>query len=150
VTTFRTYLQVTRFSPNLSPISFQPVARSFFSDNHTNVTLTDGAIATVDTQVDGEVAGLLKLPATFIDAYMSAIGGIFKGIGDNTANQTTAVNNQIGLRLASAKSVSCNAALTINQPILTTNLRGLSGDALSQAATNISNAWGNVKTACGS
>lgn len=64
------------YSPDEAPIQFVPLKKSFFANNATTFTLTDGLLAKSESDVGGEITGLAVLPADIISAYMTALGGI--------------------------------------------------------------------------
>jgi hypothetical protein len=139
------------FSPDLAPIAFVPVTRTLFSDNQTNITLSQGTVTAVDATASGELVALSELPADFISAYTTAIGGVFSQIGTNIKDQTAILQNQQALALATAQKQACTLALAANKAALDpSNIVGKTGNDLVTAVTNINNALSNIKIVCSS
>lgn len=136
--------QFIAYSPDLSPIGFAPVPRSFFANANTSLTFTNGVLTGVDSDVNGELAGALELPADFISAYTTALGGIFSQIGTAEQNRTTAIENETHRQV-------CAAAIQANKPaIQPAAITGKQGSDFTTAWTAFTAAWANIKAACGS
>jgi hypothetical protein len=116
------------YSPSASPVLFAPLAKSFFANNKTTFTLSNGMLTKAESDIGGELTGLVTLPATAISAYMTAVGGIFTAFSTNSANATEAA-------LANAKLQICKSTVAANP------LQGVSPE---QAATN----YAAIKAAC--
>jgi hypothetical protein len=137
------------YSPDLSPTGFLPVTTTFFSDNQTKITLSNGTLTSVDESADGEVSAAVGLPAAFIDAYATAVGSLFKQLGTNVQDQTSLIDNERALAVAGAQQSACRAVMLSSKPTLDpANLRGKVGVDLTTAVNNISAAVTAIKGAC--
>jgi hypothetical protein len=117
------------YSPDEAPILFVPLKKSFFANNTTTFTLTDGLLTKSDSDVGGEITGLALLPADAIAAYMTALGNIFSSLKTNATDKT-------GLAVSNALLQACRAAIAANP---------IQGVSAAQAATN----YVVIKAACG-
>jgi hypothetical protein len=115
------------YSPNASPILFAPLKRSLFADNNTTISLADGAIS-IDSNVGGELVGLLSLPADVLTSYTEALGGVFTKFG-------TVSDNQIKSDASAAQLRFCEMTIAANP---------LHGVTPAQAAAN----YNAIKAAC--
>ena len=64
-------------APNDSPTVLLPFGRTVFAANDGDITLVDGVLQTYEQANDGELAALLKFPASMLGAYFSAVGNVF-------------------------------------------------------------------------
>jgi len=94
-----------------SKTQFLPIARTVFANNVATLSFNFGVPTGYKQDTDGELVGLFALPAEVISAYFSAVGEVFGTLGTNAEKETTAINNQLGLELASRKFEACKAAL---------------------------------------
>lgn len=101
------------FSPSQSQEYFLPVARTFFANNDSKITLANGAgVPSKYVQdTDGEVAALLKLPAAIVTPYFAAIGQLFSGFSSKNTSETTALNSSLSLELTKMKFEACIKAI---------------------------------------
>ncbi len=141
--------QFVAFSPDLAPIAFVPVTRTLFSNNQTQITLSEGTVTAVDATTEGELVALTELPADFISAYAAAVGQLFTAFGNNVQAQTTLINNQQSLAAAKVQQAACSSTIAANQATLSpANLAGVTGAALAAATANINTALSNIQAAC--
>ena len=118
------------YSPDQSPVSFLPIERTLFAKNITTVTLSDGMVTEYDQDDNGEVVGLIQIPATVASAYFTAIGGMFSSLSTvDTSRNNAAVTE--------AKRQVCAAAIAANP---------LNG----KAGAELDTAYANIKAACSS
>lgn len=117
------------YSPDESPIQFLPLKKSFFANNTTTFTLTDGLLTKSESDVGGEITGLALLPADAISAYMAALGAVFSSLKTNAADKSS-------LAVSNALLEACRAAIAANP---------MQGVSASQAVTN----YAVIKAACG-
>lgn len=103
-------------SPSQSPTYFAPFAHSFFAPNDTTVTFADGIAAKYERTSESEVLGLLKLPASVITAYFTAVGSMFDMFKSTDQKDASAIQQRIDLELAKRKLEDCRAALAANDP----------------------------------
>jgi hypothetical protein len=117
------------YSPNESPVQFAPLKKSMFAMNNTTIKLQDGVLTTFDSDVGGELTGLVALPADAISAYMTAIGNVFTNFKTNASDAT-------GATLAKAQLQVCKAAVAANP---------IQGVSPTQQSAN----FATIKAACG-
>lgn len=65
-----------------------------------------------DQSTDGEVVGLLTIPATVLAAYFSAVGKIFDSFKSNDDKQSEALSASTKLEMAKIKYAACSDAIT--------------------------------------
>ncbi|GEM_PF-6061661 len=106
------------FSPSESPTHFLPISEVLFSKNDADIALQDGVLIGFKQAREGEALALVKLPASIINAYFSAIGSIFDKIGKNNTSEKTAIQNLIDLELAKKKYNDCINAIKTNDKAL--------------------------------
>ena len=104
------------FSPSQSPTHLLPIALSFFAHNKADFAFTDGVPTKFNQDADGELVGLLKLPADVIAAYFSAIGATFDAFSGADTKQASALAAETKLDLAKQKYAACLAAIKANDP----------------------------------
>lgn len=127
--------QFVAYSPNESPTYYFPIGRSLFADSSATLTFSSpGVLTGVEQSADGELTALVKLPADVIDAYFSAIGGLFSQIGTNRDNEADAIKNQQSLLLARAKQQLCATTIAANP------IAGKTPDEAARAITAIKSA----------
>lgn len=100
------------FSPSESPTAFLPISKSFFANNDADFGFTDGMPTKYDQSTDGEVVGLLTIPATVLAAYFSAVGKIFDSFKSNDDKQSEALSASTKLEMAKIKYAACSDAIT--------------------------------------
>jgi hypothetical protein len=139
------------YSPDLSPVGFAPIPLSFFANANISLTFVNGVLTGVDSDVKGEIAGLVELPADFISAYTTALGGIFSGIGTALGNEKTVATNRNLLTQVQAQKQICADAISANTPaILPSAFAGKKDADLTTALAALTAAWTSIKGACGS
>ena len=137
------------YSPDISPVAFLPVVRTLFSDNKTTITLTQGTVTGIDEQADGEIVALSELPADFITAYTTAVGGLLSSLGTSSSAKAILVNNQQSLSVANLRRQACASAVDANKAALDpSNLNGKKGDDLTAAMNQINTVLASIKTVC--
>ena len=101
------------FSPSESQEYFLPVARTFFANNDSKITLANGSgVPSKYVQdTDGEVAALLKLPAAIVTPYFAAIGQLFAGFSSKNTSEASALNSTLSLELTKMKFEACIKAI---------------------------------------
>jgi hypothetical protein len=101
------------FSPSQSQEYFLPIARTFFANNDSKITLANGAgVPSKYVQdTDGEVAALLKLPAAIVAPYFAAIGQLFTGFSSKNTSEASALNSTLSLELTKMKFDACIKAI---------------------------------------
>lgn len=119
------------YSPDESPIFFVPVTKTLFSNNKTNITITDGTLKSIDQSSDGELVALSQLPSDAISAYLTAVGSVFSSLGSNVADQKTLISNQESLSVAQIKKQACLSSIAAN------DLKNKTGTDLSAAVSNV-------------
>jgi len=98
-------------SPSQSPVRFLPVERTLFSANKADFSFTDGIPSKYDQQADGELIGLLKLPADVISAYFAAVGSVFGIRKDTSTKEADALAASTKLEMAKVKYSACIKAI---------------------------------------
>jgi hypothetical protein len=99
------------FSPNASNTHFLPISKTLFANNKAEVSLADGMPESWKQDTDGELIGLLKLPADIIGAYFSAVGEMFEGFSSADEKQVEAITQDLKLQLARQKYQACTLAI---------------------------------------
>jgi hypothetical protein len=101
------------FSPSESKVYFLPIARTFFANNEATITLSNGAgvPSRYSQNTEGEIAALLRLPATIAASYFAAIGELFSSFSTNKTSETTALNSTLALELTKMKVAACIDAI---------------------------------------
>lgn len=102
------------FSPSESPAYFLPIAKTLFANNNAEFTFIDGVVTKYKQDTDGELIGLLKLPAEVIGAYFSAAGGVFDAFKAKDNSEIGAVGESLKLEMAKKKYEACLAAIKAN------------------------------------
>jgi hypothetical protein len=103
-------------SPTRSPLRFLPYARSLFGRGEVTLAFSNGQPQAFQQTVDGEIPGLLKLPAAVLEAYFAAVGAVFNGFSGRDKAEAGAINSEIQLQLARQKLAACMAAARKNPP----------------------------------
>ncbi len=102
------------FSPSESPTYFLPIAKTLFANNNAEFTFNDGVVTKYKQDTDGELIGLLKLPADVIGAYFSAAGGVFDAFKTRNTSEAGSLDESLKLELAKKKYDACLAAIKAN------------------------------------
>lgn len=110
------------FSPSNAPVKFLSVNRSLFAKNNTNFKLVDGVPTGWQQTKDGEIVGLLKLPADIIGSYFSAVGNLFDFRKNNASKEVEVLLQEIKLDLAKQKYENCLVAIKGNNDELINSL----------------------------
>jgi hypothetical protein len=110
------------FSPNLSPVQFLPVSKSFFSGNDADFGFVEGVPTKYNQVTQGEIVALLKLPADIIGAYFGAVGSIFDSFKTTDSKETAALTQSLQLELEKAKYDACLAAIDDDDEVALANL----------------------------
>ncbi len=103
------------FSPSESPVYFLPVRRTLFSNNKADLAFTEGVPTKYDQSTDGELIGLLKLPADVIGAYFGAIGQIFQYRQGAFDSEQKYLDSQSKLMLEMVKFQACKEAINLGK-----------------------------------
>jgi len=115
-------------SPNESKIYFAPITRTLFTDNTSDITLTNGVVSTLRENTDSELLALAKIPSAVLGAYTSAVGQTFSSLGTALASRNSYQTAQSSIDQSSYllnKVMLCQAAMN--------NASGKTGDALTTA-----------------
>lgn len=117
----------TLFAPNSSPIRYLPFDWNFFADSSATLRFTGGVPTQYKEKIGSEAVGLLSLPADVLDAYFTALGGMFTKIATAATNKTTAdttgaahaaamVNAEMKRISAEQKLLACQQAIASKDP----------------------------------
>ena len=98
-------------SPSQSPVRFLPIEKTLFASNQADFGFIDGIPTKYDQNADGELIGLLKLPADVIGAYFAAVGNVFDSLKSNSSKEVEALTANVKLELAKMKYAACIEAL---------------------------------------
>lgn len=99
------------FSPSESPTYFLPVRRTLFANNKADFDFSEGVPTKYDQSTDGELIGLLKLPADVIGAYFGAMGEIFKYRKQSLESEQQLLAAQAKLAAEIVKLQACKDAV---------------------------------------
>lgn len=102
------------FSPTGSPTYFLPVAKAAFGSNEATFAFDSGVPTKYGQTIQGELAGVIGLPATLLQSYFKAIGDMFgsrKGSAEGEKAYIEALN---ALALAQQKRSACSSAVAAN------------------------------------
>ncbi|MDN3922525.1 hypothetical protein [Roseateles violae] len=100
-----------KFSPSQATTRFLPIAKTLFASNEAEFAFTDGMPTKYDQNADGELIGLLKLPADVIGAYFEAMGKIFTSFKGKDEGQASVLAAETQLELAKIKYAACAKAI---------------------------------------
>ena len=143
--------QFIAYSPSLSPIGYAPFPQTVFADNNTTMSLTNGVLTGVETTISGELAALTELPADFISAYATAVGGIFSQIGTNYNNESALNKSRASLAQSDVQYQICRAAIIANDAAISLpNFQGKTGADLTAALNTLAATWASIKGVCAS
>ena len=109
------------FAPS-DEIYFLPIAKTFFANNEATFAFTDGVPTQYKQDADGELIGLLKLPADIIGAYFAAVGMVFDAFKNREDKETSASVSNLKLEMQRRKFDMCLLALKSGDDDLVTNL----------------------------
>jgi hypothetical protein len=98
-------------SPSKAGIRYLPIERTLFANNKADFGFEDGVPTKYDQNADGELIGLLKLPADVIGAYFGAVGQLFSSLKETNNAQVDAMNADLKLQLAKQKFEACGMAI---------------------------------------
>lgn len=110
------------FSPSDSPTFMLPIEGALFANSNADFGFTDGVPTKFNQDADGELVGLLKLPADVFSAYFSALGSAFDAFKNTDSKEADALNQQTKLELAKQKYQLCLAAIAANDKATQTSL----------------------------
>jgi hypothetical protein len=99
------------FSPNQAPRRFLPISRVLFSKNDSDILFSDGIPTKYNETRDSEFVALLKLPATILSEYFTAIGAVFTNFTTAKNNDAALLSSDIKLELAKLKYQACLKAI---------------------------------------
>jgi hypothetical protein len=100
-----------KYSPSRAATRFLPIARTVFASNQAEFGFTDGMPTKYDQNADGELIGLLKLPADVVGSYFEAAGKVFTGFKQRDDNEAAALVAETQLEMAKVKFAACVKAL---------------------------------------
>lgn len=111
-------------SPSESRDYLLPVAQSFFANTDSKIAFANGTgVPSKYLQnTDGEIAALLKIPATILTTYFAAIGQVFTGFSTNAAGEKTLLESTTAAQLARLKFDACLRAIESKDTVMITNL----------------------------
>lgn len=98
-------------SPSSAPLKSLPVARTLFASGEADIEFSEGVPTKFNQSLDGEAVALLKLPATVVAAYFSAIGSVFDSFKTRDSKQADELAASIKLELAKKKYDACIKAI---------------------------------------
>jgi hypothetical protein len=110
-------------SPSESGELFLPAARTLFSKNDADFGFVDGIPTKYVQEVEGELVALFQLPATVLNAYFEAIGGLFARFSTNDKAQAAALADSTKLQLAKQRYDLCLAAINAKDDKLVGDLK---------------------------
>lgn len=111
-------------SPSESPPLFLPIARTVFSANDAQITLTEGGIPSKYLQeTDGEFVALFKIPANILTAYFDSIAAMFGKSSANSKAELAALNDSLKLEIVKQKYEACLAAIRAKDDKLIADLK---------------------------
>lgn len=99
------------FSPSESRVNILPISGTFFSNNEADFGFTDGMPTKYNQSTDGEVIGLLKLPADVLAAYFGAVGKVFDSFKTKDNKESEVLLASTKLDLAKLKYQACIDAI---------------------------------------
>lgn len=99
------------FSPSEARVNFLPISGTFFSNNEADFGFTDGMPTKYNQSTDGEVIGLLKLPADVLASYFGAIGKVFDSFKTKDDKESEVMLASTRLDLAKLKYQACIDAI---------------------------------------
>lgn len=104
-------VSATLLSPSQGPVRFLPIEKTFFASNKADFAFVDGVPTRYDQNADGEIVGLLKLPADVIGAYFGALGNVFSAFKETNNKESEALVASLKLELAKKKYDACVKAI---------------------------------------
>jgi len=112
-------------SPTESATHFLRLSRTAFSNNDAKLTFANGAgvLSGYMQNTEGEGAALLKLPATIVSSYFSAIGQLFTAFSTRRTSQVSDMDSNVALQLAKLKFESCLKAIEAKDADLIASLK---------------------------
>lgn len=99
------------FNPTGAPIQVLEVGSGLFADSHSAWSFSSGSPQESKVVTNGEVVGLLVLPAKVIGAYFKAIGEVFSAFSTTDSAEAQALAAKTTLELAKLKSEACIKAI---------------------------------------
>ncbi len=98
-------------SPSLSGTYFLPVNATLFAQSSAEFTFQSGIPTKYKQESDGELVGLLKIPADVIAAYFGAIGETLGSLSSNAESESALIQAELDLELAKLRQEQCLAAI---------------------------------------
>ena len=118
------------FAPAIDEVLFLPIARTVFTTNDAQITLTDGGVPSkYDQDTDGELLGLFKIPANIIGAYFDAIGNLFGRFSTRDKADAGQLSDALKLELAKQKYEACITAISAKNVLISFRFRFRTGTA---------------------
>ncbi len=114
-------------APNDSPTVLLPFGRTVFAANDGDITLVDGVLQAYEQANDGELAAMLKFPASMLGAYFSAVGNVFNAFTERDTRALSVRQADLKNDILRFKLDRCLDALKKND---TAALQSLQCDAL--------------------
>lgn len=110
------------YSPNKSPTYFLPAARTVFANNEAVFAFEEGVPTRYKQDTDGEIVGVLSLPAAVISAYFGAVGSVFDSFKTTDEKESSALGQSLSLTLMQQKYEACIAAIKAGDDTLVEEL----------------------------
>lgn len=95
---------------NDSPVVFLPYGKTLFAANDGQITFSNGIPTSFTQSTDGEFVALLKIPATILSAYFTAVGNVFDAFSSREAYKQSNALERYKLSLAAYKLEKCKDA----------------------------------------
>ncbi|MBT0964231.1 hypothetical protein [Denitromonas iodatirespirans] len=99
------------FNPTGAPIQSLEVASGLFADSQSTWNFDNGSPKESKVVTNGEVVGVLVLPAKVIGAYFKAVGEVFSAFSATDSAEAKALGARTTLEMAKLKSEACIKAI---------------------------------------
>ncbi|WP_139214265.1 hypothetical protein [Pseudomonas sp. NFACC02] len=99
------------FSPSQSPTYFLPISRTLFANGEADFGFVDGMPTKYNQSTDGEVVGLLTIPAAVIGAYFGAVGKLFESFKSSDEKSSAQLLASTKLEMDKVKYSACADAI---------------------------------------
>lgn len=101
--------------PDESPKYFAEMGSGLFADSTSKMTFSNGVLTGTDRDNDSEVIALLKIPASLISAYTSAIGDVFSNFSTGKKQEANSEIARLNRDLVIRQLDACRAAIAQSQ-----------------------------------
>lgn len=99
------------FSPSQSPTYFLPISRTLFANGEADFGFVEGMPTRYNQSTDGEIVGLLTIPASVIGAYFGAVGRIFDSFKSTDEKASAQLLASTQLEMDKIKYTACADAI---------------------------------------